>query len=261
LDRLRVLAITTPTPEIQSPAGGIVNVDITPYISDIGGSGNLTLNILSCLDPGTILGVPPSCEGQPFVSALQTLSVSAPAGQADGVFGSPERTGAPSTGAITVGLNVPAGLLSTYSLSAQNNGVPYLITVEVSDGTNSIRAFRRILFSSKTANTNPTLSDLLGQGVSMTNLPSTDTELSFTASGAPESYTLLGVDGVARPQTEIFETTWFISDGEILNPRSKVGEITKWTVPGAPPQNRQAVLAGVLRDGRGGVSVLIRKLN
>lgn len=113
LDRLRVLAITTPTPEIQSPAGGIVNVDITPYFSDIGGSGNITLSILSRLDPGTLLGVPPSCEGQAFVSTLQTVSVTAPPGQADGIFGSPERTGAPSTGAITVGLNVPAGLLAT----------------------------------------------------------------------------------------------------------------------------------------------------
>ncbi|MFN7905733.1 MAG: hypothetical protein ACK5P5_11175 [Pseudobdellovibrionaceae bacterium] len=260
LDRLRILAITTPTPEIQNPAGGVVNVNITPYLSDVSGSGNLTLTIQSCLDPGTSLGVAPTCEGGTFASTPQTVSVTAPAGQADGTFGSPERTGAPSTGAITVGLNVPAGLLSAYSASAQNNGVPYLITVTVNSSSGSIRAFRRILFSTKTVNSNPVLADLFSQGASLTVRPTSDVDLSFTAAGSPETYNILGTDGVIRSETEIFETTWFISDGEILNPRTKVGETTKWSA-GSAPQGRKTVVSGVLRDGRGGVSVMIRTLN
>lgn len=109
LDRLRVLAITTPTPEVQNPAAGVLNVDVTPYLSDVDGSGDLTLIFQTCLDPGTSLGAPPSCEGAPLASALQTVTVNAPAGQADGVFGTPERTGAPSSGAINLGLNIPPG--------------------------------------------------------------------------------------------------------------------------------------------------------
>jgi hypothetical protein len=258
LDRLRILGITTPTPELQNPAGGTVNVNIVPYISDVGGNGNITLQVQSCLDPGTSLGAAPTCTGASYTSAPQTVTVTAPAGQADGVFGTPERTGAPSTGAITVGLNVPAGLLLAFSSSIQNNGVPYLITVTVTSSSGVIRAYRRILISTKVANTNPTLTNLLSQGVPLASFPNAEVQLSFASSGSPESYSLFGTDGSVNLQTETYETTWFVSDGEILNPRTKAGETTTWSAGGAAPSGRKSIVAGVLRDGRGGMSVLIR---
>lgn len=261
LDRLRILAMATPTPEIQNPAGGTVNVNITPYISDVGGSGSVTLRIQSCLDPGTSLGAAPTCEGAAFASTPQIVTVAAPAGQAAGTFGTPERTGAPSTGAITVGLTVPAGLLSQYSAAAQNNGIAYLITMEATASSGSVRSFRRVIFSNKTANTNPTLSDLVIGSTSVTTRPSGEVELGFTTTSTPEVYNELAVDGSSFTRTEQFEVTWFISDGEILNPRTRIGETTKWTAPDGPPAGRATVLVAVMRDGRGGVAVEIRNLN
>jgi hypothetical protein len=261
LEGLRVLALSTPTPEIQNPSNGVLNVSITPYISDIGGSGSVTLNIQSCLDPGTSLGATPSCEGGAFASSIQTVVVADTAGQPAGTFGAPERTGAPSSGAITVGLVVPAGLLSQYSASIQNNGIPYLITFEAVSSRESVRSFRRIIFSNKTPNTNPVLSDLVNGGASVTTRPSGDVQLGFSTASSPESYIDIAADGTSFNRTEQFEVTWFISDGEILNPRTQPGETTKWTTPSSAPSGRATVIAGVLRDNRGGVSVIIRNLN
>lgn len=261
LEGLRILAISTPTPEIQNPSGGVVNVNLTPVISDLGGSGSITLNIQSCLDPGTSVGATPTCVGAAMVSNLQTVVVTATTGQPAGTFGDPERTGAPSSGAITVGLIVPAGLLSQYSAAMQNNGVPYLITVEAVSSKETVRSFRRIVFSNKTPNTNPTLSDLVVGASSVTTRPSGDVELGFTTTSSPEAYISLGNDGSSFSRIEQFETTWFVSDGEILNPRTRPGETTKWSTPEGAPVGRATVLVGVLRDDRGGVSVVVRNLN
>ncbi len=65
--------------------------------------------------------------------------------------------------------------------------------------------------------------------------------------------------GTTTAETEVFETTWFVSDGAIENPRTRVGESTEWETPASAPVGRQSVVVGVLRDERGGTAVLIRK--
>ena len=258
LDRLRVLALVVNTPEIQNPSAGTINVNLDPYISDIGGTGNITLEVQSCLDGGVNLGVEPSCVGATNASTVQTITVSDPGGQAAGTFGAPERTGRPSTGSISVPLTLPANFLTAYSPALQFNGVSYLITVKVTSGSGSIRSFKRVLMSTKTPNNNPSLTDLAADGTSLTSLPGGDVKLSFTAD-TPETYSYLSGDGTTKSLTEIYETTWFVSDGEIAIPRSFPSESISWKGPVAT-SGRKTVVVGVLRDGRGGTSVTIRLL-
>jgi hypothetical protein len=250
LDRLRILALVVDTPEIQNPSAGIINVQMTPYLSDLNGTGTVALEIQSCLDSGVAYGAEPSCVGAVTASSLLSQTVT---------FADLERTGAP-TGAITVPLTIPAGLLAGFSPTLQFNGVPYLITVKATRGSEIVRSFRRVLLSTKTPNQNPTLGDLLVNGSSLTVLPTGEVALSFSATGTPETYQFLSSTGTVSNQTEVFETTWFISEGVIENPRTRQGETITWKAPASGPSGRQAVVVGVLRDGRGGVSVLIRKL-
>lgn len=258
LDRLKILALVADTPEIQNPSAGVTTVNLDPYISDVNGTGAVTLTVQSCLDPGVQLGAAPTCANAQYASATQNISVSDPAGQAAGVFGSPERTGKPSTGAISVGLQIPPGFLSAFSAPLKYNGVAYLIVVTATRGNEVVRSFKRILVSNKAVNLNPGLADLFADGTSLTVLPPGEVSLSFTASSSLENYQFMSMDGSLTSVTERFETTWFVTDGEIENPRTQSGQTTLWKV--APPSpGRQAVLAGVLRDGRGGVSVLIKK--
>lgn len=259
LGGLRILALTVNTPEVQNPAAGTVNISLDPYLSDLNGTGNITLEIQSCLDSGVNLGALPDCSNGLSASTLQTETITAPAGQAAGVFGDPERTGTPSTGAITVGLAVPAGLLASFSSVSQFNGVAYIITVKATRGSESVKSFRRILFSTKTPNANPSIADLFSEGATLTSLPTKAVPLSFTATGSAESFQRLLTDGSTVNETETFETTWFVSDGTIESARTLLGETSAWSPPSSAPVGRSTLVIGVLRDGRGGVNVMTKK--
>lgn len=259
LGDLRILAITVSTPEIQNPSAGTTNVTIDPYISDINGSGSVTLEVQSCLDPGVSLGQQPSCTSAQYASSVQTVTVTAPVGQAAGTFGSPERTGKSSSGSITVGLQIPSGLLSGYSTVKQFNGIAYLITVKAIGASSTVSSFKRVIMTTRSANSNPTLTDLYANGVSISALPSGSAELSFATSSSPETYQYMSSDGSTQTLTESFEVSWFISDGEVLNPRTLSTETTTWSAPTSSPSGRQSVVVGVMRDGRGGTSVLVKK--
>lgn len=250
LDRLRILALVANVPEIQNPSAGTTNVQLTPYLSDLNGTGTVALEIQSCLDGGVAYGAEPTCAGAATASSVLNQTVT---------FSDVERTGAP-TGAITVPLSIPAGLLSSYSSALQYNGVAYLITVKATRGSESVRSFRRILLSTKAPNQNPVLGDLLVNGSSLTSLPSGEVALSFSATGSPEGYQYLTTGGTVQSLTEVYETTWFVTDGTIESPRSRQGETVTWKAPSTAPSGRQSVVVGVLRDGRGGVHVLVRKL-
>lgn len=257
LSGLRILALVVDTPELQNPGAGTVNVNLTPYVSDLNGSGNITLEIQSCLDPGVALGAEGSCTNATNASSVQTVTVTAAAAQPTGTFGSPERTGKPSTGTIAVGLQIPANFLDAYSSALQFNGVAYLITVKATASTGVVKSFRRVLISKQTPNTNPTLSDILANGSTLSSLPTTDVELSFSNTPTTGSYQLMSSTGEVQAVAKVYQTTWFVTDGEVLNPRSLATETTTWSTPTAPT-GRKTVVVGVLRDGRGGTSVLVK---
>lgn len=248
LDGLRILALDLNTPEIQNPSAGAQTVQLTPYLSDIGGSGSIDLTIQSCLDRGVSFGAEPTCEGAADVTTTNSTLT----------FADAERTG--PAAAITVNFTIPANLLSQYAAPLRFNGVAYLITVTATRGTATLKSFRRILLSTKTPNQNPGIADVLAEGTTLSNLPAGETNLSFSTNTNPESYQYMNTKEEVSNLTETFETTWFISDGELTTPRTRADETTKWTPPPTAPTGRSVVVVGVLRDGRGGVSVIIKKL-
>jgi hypothetical protein len=261
LDRLRILALIVDQPEIQDTGALALSVALTPVVSDVGGTDKVVLDIQSCLDPGVSLGAQPDCSGQPLANQLSVDVTEAP-GQGPEVFGPLTRTGIPVGGAITVPFNVPPSLLAKLPATLQFNGVPFLIVVKASSGGRTVTAFRRVLLSNKTTvNTNPTLADLKESGGSLLTLPTSPVALSFSAGASPESYEFLRSDGVKIPLDEVFEVTWFISDGSVKTSRTRLGEELEWSPPSSPPASgRKVVVVGILRDGRGGVSYLIRNL-
>lgn len=247
LDSLRILAIDLDTLEIQNPSAGVQTVQVTPYLSDIGGTDPVNLTIQTCLDRGVSFGAEPTCE-----NAADLTTVNSTVNFAD-----PERTAAATP--TSVSFTIPSNLLANYATPLQFNGVPYLITVTATRGDATLRSFRRILITTKTPNQAPGMSDILADGASLVTLPNKEVLLSFTANTAPESYQYMNSKEEISNLTETFETTWFTSDGEIENPRTRENETTRWTPPTTPPVGRSVVVVGVLRDGRGGIDVIIRK--
>ncbi len=262
LDRLRILAIVADTPEIQNPSAGIINVQVTPYISDISGSGDVQLELQSCLDPGVELGASSTCENSPTASSIQTISVSSTSTVTEGLFGNPERTGSPQSGAIAVPLTIPNNLLDLFPASYQHNGVSYIITLKATSGSKSVSSFRRILHSNKTANTNPTISDIKVDGVIASTRPTEGTkQLLLETASTPESYQFLTGDGQYRSMTESYEVSWFVSEGVIESSRSDSNTSTEWQAPASIlSATTKLVIVGVLRDGRGGLAVKVRNL-
>jgi hypothetical protein len=263
LDRLRILAIVANTPELQNPAAGITNIQITPYISDIGGTGDVQLTLQSCLDPGVALGATPDCNDSATASSIQSITMSSASTITEGLFGDPERTGAPQSGAITVPLQIPVNLLDQFSQTLQYNGISYLITITATTSNNIVKSFRRILVSNKAPNSNPTLSDLLIDQTSLTQTPSSGTHtLTFSTADTPESYQFLKGNGDYRSLQESYEITWFASEGTLNTYRATATEPVTWktTTPNPTPAHKPVVV-GVLRDGRGGLSVKVKTLS
>lgn len=264
LDRLRILGITTPTPELQNPSSGTTNVSITPYVSDIGGSGDITLEVQSCLDPGVSLGATPTCTYAQYASAVQTITMNSIATATEGLFGNPERTGSPQSGAITVPLQIPSQLLPLLPTYMQYNGVSYLITVKATAASGSVSSFRRILISTKAPNNNPTIADLLLNNLSFTQRPTEGVyQLKLSTTDTPESYQFLTGNGEYKNFQEDYEISWFVSEGVMEIARGFLSDDLDWTVTPTPSPStpQKTVVVAALRDGRGGMAVKVKILN
>ena len=263
LDRLRLLAIEVDRPELNyDETVDSYTVQVLPLVSDIGGSGNLIADVQACLDPGVSLGASPSCTGSPSASPVVSITISPAVGQSADIFGDLNRTGQPSSGAVALTLPFPRVLWPRFSEAQKFNGVPAIIVVQLrqENGAAIVSGFRRILVSNKTSpNANPVLSDLKSNGTSLLTKPGFQSQLSFDVGNPPENYEYQKSDGSKSSFTESLEVTWFVSDGSVDVSRSRTNESVEWELPQeSPPGGRKVVLVGVLRDGRGGVSWLIR---
>lgn len=259
LGGLRVLALTSTTPEVLAGSG---SVSVVPFVSDVNGAGRaLNYDAEACLAPTLDYGGDPTCAGNPTRQVLAQGS-SITAGQLTATNG--------YTGTVdTLTAAAPsAALLSALDSNFQYNGVPLLITFRVYAGGESVNSFRRILVTtngSKTLNTNPTLNDILASGSPIGGtLPGSAVSLTpsypSSGAGAPESYTEFNRNGVSVSRSETFSMTWFISAGELSAARTLETAATQFTPPGSLPPLGRVVLVGVLRDGRGGVTVLQKNL-
>ncbi len=251
LKNLRVLALqagASGAPAEYSP-GDVVT--ITPYVSDYyGGTRPLNYSAVACLDPGVAIGAEPSCTGIPGAVSVGSGVAATPA---------TSRSGSTTSFAVTV----PATILAQQSTQNAYNGVNYLVTYTLSAGNETVHSFKRIVVSvgSKTSkNNNPQLTTLLSNGAAVGALPSGDVELSVSYPGSSiEAYDAKNADLSVVNMTEQLTTTWFITDGELVFFRTVNDGTTTYTPPSAAPSGRNAILIGVTRDDRGGVSVLVHQ--
>ncbi len=249
LGGLRVLALVSDNGGFAEYSPGDT-VQITPWISDFkGGTRTIESSWQACIDPGITVGADPTCTGVPGATAVTTGAVALPV---------TERTG--SVGTFSV--SIPSTILDGRNPIEVYNGVNYLVTysLKASDGATTA-SFKRLQVtpSTKTGkNRNPTLNYLLAGGTSLTTFPSGEVELrASNAPGSAESYTRMKNDGAMETRTEGLVTTWFITTGELTLFRTIEDGITKWT-PGSRPTDHTPLVLGVTRDGRGGISAVMK---
>lgn len=237
LDSLRVLDIQVSTPETNQ-FDSIVSFNVTPVVSDFEGTNPISVKINICLDPGIDFGKDAVCSGALIVDT----SEAAPA---------TSRTGALTTRSVPY--NMSSLVFSNFSATSQYNGVPVILTLEISNGTETVKSFKRILYTNKTTlNANPTISDVLVNGSAWSGLPTGKSELSAQSSVA-ESFSYKTSEGDIINSTESLQVTWFATGKEFSRNRTLEDETTEWS----PPQNTGA-LVGIIRDGRGGSSMVIK---
>lgn len=251
LDSFRVIGIQADKPEVlisTLPA----TVTLTPVLSDSGSGGRtVTITGSACPDPGINFGAEPTCDQSPLKVDLSIPSVTPGAAASNSqVFGTPSLTG--STPSFTV--TVPSGLTTGRSTSDLFNGIGYLVSLRFQAGDKVVRAYKRIAISNKsTANVNPSITSVLGNGSALTLLPTTDVTLSVQTS-APASYEAMSAEGVIVSRTESLRVTYFHTDGLMKFARLSPLETNTWTPPAAAPAGRPATIVVVIYDGLGGMA-------
>lgn len=247
---LRILALIASQPEINAGA----TTTITPIISDITETTNLTYEAVSCLDPGVGIGAEPTCDGSSSAIALQS-----------GTLNSGNMTAAKSfTGAATAfSVTVPASNIIFAQQSSQNqfNGISYLVTYKITNSSGySVKSFKRILVSTRSAsekNNNPNLTSILGNNSALSSSLPANQSLSLRLNlGTPaaETYSYQKSDGSTETRNEELLTTWFITDGNLKYSRTVGLDTNTWDAPANLPSGRDVFIITVIRDGRGGVS-------
>lgn len=241
LNSLRILEISVNSPEVNTFDSPVV-VSIQPLISDInGGTTSLDVTVDFCLDPGIAFGVEPVCDGNN--ATTQTFTPNA------GTY----RTGVGPV--FNKSLVFPSSILSVASAAARFNGLAGLITVTATRGSESVQAFRRVLFPEKTSglNLNPGVIDILVNSSPWTVPTAETTVVAQLSGGSAESYQFKTENGNLRSLTEKLEVSWFTSNGSFQLSRTDENQSNIWT-----PAAGGGVLVIVVRDGRGGSAHLIK---
>ncbi len=248
LQSLRVLAVTA------GKNGALTQAEFDPgdtavvtvYVSDVEFAQTVTGVIETCSDPGVSYGKEASCENVADRNTsianitLNTASVSG-------------RTGAMPSFNVTI----PNTVLLGRSTADQFNGVNYLVTIRVStpDGQ-AIRTFKRLTVTTRTTkNTNPTLGTILFNGNAFTSYPG-EGDLSLSTTSTEESYQFQSAGGEITNLTEQLNIAWYISDGELSLPVTKRGEVTRFK----PGEKGTLTVVAVIRDGRGGMEVAVKRV-
>jgi len=251
INTLRVIALTTPTPEVS--AGDTVTV--TPVISDINSVTALTYTAQVCIDLGIAYGLMPTCEGNPTRQVIHTNQILTLPGIVD------QWTGNADT--FTFVIPSWAAMFSGKSAQDQFNGVNYLVEyILVNSNGQTVKSFRRIIVSNKTPkNINPNITDFFSNGVSMITLP-VGYKVNLTSdlsASSIEAYQIKDLNNLITTDNETLSVTWMITDGETKYFRSGLGQANEYTGPMATPTGRSAYIFALARDNRGGVTVVRKK--
>lgn len=253
LSKIRVIALTTPTPEVNPGA----TVTITPVISDITTTTALIDSVSACIDMGVAYGVLPTCDNNPSKTVIHANRAMTLPGQAESWTGN----------ADSFSVTVPAAGIIFYGRSTidQYNGINYLIEYTLQNAQGElVKSFRRIVVSDPaktTKNQNPVMTDIFSNGLAMIalNLGGVVQLSTDLAGSSAESYSRQLEDGSILAKTEYLSVTWMMTDGEAKRMRTEVGANNEYTAPASMPSGRAVYILAVARDNRGGVSVVKKK--
>ena len=241
LKGFRILGITATSSEVAP--GGMSTLQL--IVSDRSGGGRVISGTTeSCIDPGIGLGAEVSCDHDPAtVKTAYTIDM---ANDAD--LGSANLYTGLATD--TVNVTVPATIFAGRSARNQFNGVGYITIFNFQvDGT-TISAFKRVSATNRgTFNNNPTISNVLLNGVAIAVKPNKDDKFKV-ATSAPETYTFMNVDGSQKVKSEEQAVAWYVSFGELNKPKAEVNEDVKYL--SNSPGSTMIVLC-LVRDDRGGI--------
>lgn len=246
LESLRILGIISSQPEVNAGA----TITLTPLISDIEETTSLSYVAEACIPLTT---ADTQCSNNPTKISLSNGTLNSGDMVAGRLF-----TGAGSS--FTA--NIPASgiIFNARTSQDQFNGVPYLISYRLTNSRgDSVSSYRRILVSTRTTlHQNPQLSDILRGGQAFTtNLPNSEIEITPSWGAITgENYQIMTSSGGYETQTEELTITWFITDGDLKYQRTIYNDSNTFTGPSTSPTNRDALILGVARDGRGGISYI-----
>lgn len=250
LEGLRILAITADSPEINAPA----TVNLTPFLSYTdGGDTTLDISYEACLDPGISYGAQVSCD---TYESSQKLTGSTSFDTS--ILGSANYY----TGNMTaIPITIPPWAfvaLSALDQDLQFNGVDMIVIFTITDQSDSskkLKSIKRISLTTKSSlNTNPSVSDILGNANTLNSFPNSKISLSMVGTSEPESYEYQGANGL-ETLSEKMTISWFSNVGEMQFSRTDKDE----SVIFDPQKKSEGVIVGVYRDNRGGVAI-VRKV-
>lgn len=254
LDRLRVVAASVSGAAAEFSAGD-AGVSVVFHVSDPKGAGRtLTYSLEACVDPGVGLGATPSCAGNPTRTVLTASATTTLAADYYGTITTPAF--AVPAAAVVFANPATGALRPAYE---QANGVGYLVVMNLSAGSETISAFKRVVVSTKaTKNQNPTFASpaLLFGGVDAATYTLTTAPFTIVASaaaGSAETYAVENSDGTTDTKGEKLTATYLITDGEIHDTRGDPGVTNSYSPSNPLPASSGFIV--VLRDERGGVAV------
>ncbi len=232
VNNLRVLGLKAATPEI-SP-GGTIGVVSALVLDPDGGGRTITYEWVGCLETTTSSTTRYTCE-----NATDRVSLG---------------SGSSSTGGV---VTIPATALDNFSTSRAFNGINYIVAVTVTAGSETIRAFKRIVISTNpTKNSNPTISGIIRAGATLANGNSMGTATDLTAdisNASYETYTYKDSGGTSQTSQEDILITWFYTEGSMDVSRTFGRNHLNHWIPPTTKQRTNVTLAIVINDGRGGI--------
>jgi hypothetical protein len=248
--RILSVVMTTPATESEVQEGTLVRLKL--YVSDVEGAGRSHVGTTtSCIDPGISLGAKVNCDHDPSAITPEfTLNTNTPDLSANLYTGLADDF---------VDVTVPVGIFTGRSAREQFNGVSYIVIFNFTVDGKEVSAFKRIVATNRSPsdfNQNPSGSSILLNGSAITTAPSKNDILEVT-SNLPQTYEYITLDGNTETRTEELTVAWFVTQGEFDKPKSDVNESVKYL--GSAPTVPSIVLT-VVRDNRGGVEIVRRKL-
>jgi archaellum component FlaF (FlaF/FlaG flagellin family) len=245
LQGFRILGVVATAPEV-STFPGLSTLQLV--ISDPNGGGRqISGTTKSCIDPGISLGASVSCDHDPSTVPgtydIDTIN-DADLGVANLYTG---------IAADTVNVSVPATVFAGRSAREQFNGVGYITIFEFNVDGKTVTAFKRVTATNRgVTNTNPSITDLLLNGVTIgATKPNKNDKLKVTTA-APETYNFINVDGSQEVKTEELQVAWYVSYGELNKPKTEAQEDVKYL---SNPPGSTMIILSLLRDDRGGFSI------